>query len=479
MQCEIRGLGDMAEAAQASRDTLPKPGRVNEVCREWLVKEDGALAYRLQTEEIKHHYTGNRSRNALVRQDFPHALDEQRREEEEAAALRNVYHQMVQQQEQVDAQVAKQLAEKMEREELEQRQALEEGDQEIARKLQPSPSLDLGTDEGEERERLRIERREREHLERQACVNSGIVHPQYDRDMNNVGLPCPSQYSPEALSQQFRLCTLTDAAVQTSNISQSPEEPCVGNPPSPPALSEEEARRIQEEQDAEFARLLQEQEGSQQLDMLDQDRLMAIEAQDKELARMLQERERAKAKRARERAKQKAVLKKQQQLLSDDEGFVASPSANSQLPGSGWAEQDGPVAAHSTAIRPTDLDLTAGPSRAAPGRGKQRFPDPEAIEVLSSPEPGPSHSALPNIAMAIDPTYPRRATITQTSTYNTSVLDMPPSNISSPAVSLPPPEFDDDDSPVPPYMPIQGQRRSASLEKKNKKGRGKDSCKQQ
>lgn len=40
----------------------------------------------------------------------------------------------------------------------------------------------------------------------------------------------------------------------------------------------------------EFARHLQEQEGSQQLDMLDLDRLMAIEAQDKELARMLQER---------------------------------------------------------------------------------------------------------------------------------------------------------------------------------------------
>lgn len=455
----------MAEAAQASRDTLPKPGRVNEVCREWLVKEDGALAYRLQTEEIKTHYTGNKSRNALVRQDFPHALDEQRREEEEAAA---VYNQMVQQQEQIDAQVAKQLAEKMDLEEQEQRQALEEGDQEIARKLQ-------------ERERLRIERWERERLERQACPNSDIVHQQYDRDMNNVGLPCPSQYSPEALSQQFRLCTLTDAAVQTNSICQSPEEPCTDNPPTPPAVSEVEARRMQEEQDAEFARLLQEQEGSQQLDMLDQDRLMAIEAQDKELARMLQERERAKAKRARERAKQKAVLKKQQQqqLLSDDEGFVASPSAHSHLPGSGWAEQDGPVAAHSTAIRPTDLDLTAGTSRAAPSRGKQRCPDPEAIEVLSSPEPGPSHSALPNIAMAIDPTYPRRATITQTSTYNTSVLDMPPSNISSPAVSLPPPEFDDDDSPVPPYMPIQGQRRSASLEKKNKKGRGKDSCKQQ
>lgn len=56
-------------------------------------------------------------------------------------------------------------------------------------------------------------------------------------------------------------------------------------------------------------------------------------------------------------------------------------------------------------------------------------------------------------------------------------------------------DFDDlDDSPVPPYMPIQGQRRCTSLEKKGKKsslgsgmgstGRnrkdgGKDGCKQQ
>lgn len=473
MQCEIRGMGEMAEAAQASADTLPKPGRVNEVCREWLVKEDGALAYRLQTEEIKHHYTGNKSRNALVRQDFPRAVDEQRREEEEAAALRVVYHQMVRQQEQVDAEVAQQLAERMEQEEQQQRQALEDEDQEIARKLQ-------------EHERLRIEKRERERLEMemQASDNDSIDPPQYDPDMNNVGLPSPSQYSPEALSQQFRLCTLTDVAVQTNSSCQTPEDAVAGNPPSPAALGDEEARRIQEEQDAEFARLLQEQEGSRQLDMLDQDRLMAIEAQDKELARLLQERERAKAKRARERAKQKALLKKQQQqqqqLLSDDEGFVASPSAQGHLlPGSEWGDQDGPIPAHSTAVRPTDLDLTSGANRSATSRGKQRFPDPEAIEVLSSPEPGPSHSALPNIAMAIDPTYPRRATVTHTSTYNTSVVDTPPSNISSPAVSLPPPEFDEDDSPVPPYMPIQGQRRSASLEKKNKKGRSKDGCKQQ
>jgi hypothetical protein len=52
-----------------------------------------------------------------------------------------MYDCFVSSREQVDAQVAKQLAEKMEREELEQRQALEEGDQEIARKLQVSMIL--------------------------------------------------------------------------------------------------------------------------------------------------------------------------------------------------------------------------------------------------------------------------------------------------------------------------------------------------
>ena len=46
-------------------------------------------------------------------------------------------------------------------------------------------------------------------------------------------------------------------------------------------------------------------------------------------------------------------------------------------------------------------------------------------------------------------------------------------------------EDEDDDYPVPPYMPIQGQRRTASLEKKRRikppkeKSNSKDGCKQQ
>ncbi|XP_029178668.1 coiled-coil domain-containing protein 50 [Nylanderia fulva] len=142
-----------------SSDTLPKAGRVNEVCREWLVHEDGALAYRLQDEEIKEHYTGNKTRNAQVREDAPRA-----RVEQELEALR--YQNYVQQQEERDALVAQQIAISLEREERQRERELqnlmrlqlrlgdeamqqdierriqEEKDEELARKLQQQEQED-------------------------------------------------------------------------------------------------------------------------------------------------------------------------------------------------------------------------------------------------------------------------------------------------------------------------------------------------
>nr|XP_003702562.1 PREDICTED: trichohyalin isoform X3 [Megachile rotundata] len=102
-----------------SSDTLPKAGRVNEVCREWLVHEDGALAYRLQDEEIREHYTGNKVRNAQVREDLPRA-----RVEQELETLR--YQSYVQQQEERDALVARQIALSLEREERKKERELQE-----------------------------------------------------------------------------------------------------------------------------------------------------------------------------------------------------------------------------------------------------------------------------------------------------------------------------------------------------------------
>ncbi|CAL7942476.1 unnamed protein product [Xylocopa violacea] len=97
-----------------SSDTLPKAGRVNEVCREWLVHEDGALAYRLQDEEIREHYTGNKVRNAQVREDLPRAKVEQ-----ELETLRY-------QSEERDALVARQIALSLEREERQKEKELQE-----------------------------------------------------------------------------------------------------------------------------------------------------------------------------------------------------------------------------------------------------------------------------------------------------------------------------------------------------------------
>ncbi|XP_076631825.1 uncharacterized protein LOC143346964 [Colletes latitarsis] len=103
----------------ASSDTLPKAGRVNEVCREWLVHEDGALAYRLQDEEIREHYTGNKVRNAQVREDLPRA-----RVEQELETLK--YQSYVQQQEERDALIARQVALSLEREEKRKERELQE-----------------------------------------------------------------------------------------------------------------------------------------------------------------------------------------------------------------------------------------------------------------------------------------------------------------------------------------------------------------
>lgn len=107
--------------------------------------------------------------------------------------------------------------------------------------------------------------------------------------------------------------------------------------------------------------------------------------------------------------------------------------------------------------------------------GKPRLPEPEAAD-----SPGGSPAHLANIAMAIDPTYPRRGQHRHSSSCDTSSGTVTTSTSGSPG-TLPTPELGDHDeeNPAPPYMPIQGQRRTSSLEKRPKR-RGKDGgCKQQ
>ncbi|KAJ8922269.1 hypothetical protein NQ315_004207 [Exocentrus adspersus] len=330
----------MSNTKVPERESLPKTGRVNEVCQEWMVREDSALAYRLQNEEFDEHLSGNKFRNAMVREDFPRAKDEQLREQRMAEQAAAIYQKMLSEQEEVDKKVAKELADKIEHEERMKRRAIELRDEEIAKQLL-------------ERERVKVERFRQlpasytpESPQRPAQPSPVVenqLSPHRPNALNyRANLPrrqAPAMPLPQTIPQVTDLYTeplrtnrfveidtaemYNEPYTATHNLTEQLNrigitevglplnEPYTENSNRP--FDELTERQIQEKKDAELARQLQEQEGSLEDTLLNRDRMLAIEAQDKELAKLLQERERAKAKRARERAKQKALAKKRQQ----------------------------------------------------------------------------------------------------------------------------------------------------------------------
>nr|XP_017021838.1 uncharacterized protein LOC108074334 isoform X3 [Drosophila kikkawai] len=106
------------------------------LCKEWLVREDGALAYKLQSQEINDFYKGNRYRNAVVREDFPTALHEQIKEKEQAQRRVDAYRRRLTEQEEHDKRVAKEIADKLERDLQEQQQKELQQSELIAKQMQ-------------------------------------------------------------------------------------------------------------------------------------------------------------------------------------------------------------------------------------------------------------------------------------------------------------------------------------------------------
>ncbi|KAK5642619.1 hypothetical protein RI129_008786 [Pyrocoelia pectoralis] len=513
----------MANTKPEEHEYFPRSGRVNEMCREWVVREDGALAHHLQNQEITEHLQGNRFRNALVREDFPHALDEQLREQQLAEQAAAVYHQMLAEQEEVDILYAQKL-DNLEREEKSRRRPIEVHDESYTHRLldiDHSPSTRLHQAHQRNSDRFsppqRLDKSSNNSPRRQALQMPLPDNSNYMEPCSNVENGAASDnylytepYKPsENLISQFDRIEIAELGLPLDEIGE---------------------RERQQLKDEQLARELQEQENNSEQSQLNRDRMLAIEAQDKELAKLLQERERQKAKRARERAKQKALAKKQAQtqdvhqimpddsyshpadllpspqnvnllhtrpdplqvdedlnysfpadLVSDhnlkqnyspqrsfepytrDNTKILNDSPNfTDLPTEMQAQQSSPA-------RPTQLDLK---SLNYPSKSKYSEINAVSAQLHSSAQ----HT---NIAMAIDPTYNRRSQHsvpyydTSSSTVTTSTSS------SSPGMLLPPPDLpEEDDSPIPPYMPIQGQRRTSSLEKKPKK-KTKDGCKQQ
>ncbi|XP_014243094.1 coiled-coil domain-containing protein 50 [Cimex lectularius] len=320
---------------------------VNEVCREWSVREDNALAYQLQQLEVERHYSGNKSRNAIVRQDCRIARHAQRLAHEEAQELlrRKALR------EQHDAEVARAIAERLEREECEKLRRLEVEDQRIAKQIQDREKKKIG-------------------------------------DFNSIGLPLPSD--PGLPGHLLHHSPHRAPHCPSPGVCRSLPNDDIDQPPWP-APPQDIDRLEQEKLDEELAKRLQlEEETSTHLD---RDRLLAIEVQDTELAKMLHQKEKARAKKIREKARNKAALKKQM----EEEANSGAVSHNL--------------------------------------------------------------NHMPNIAMAIDPTYvsPEK----HQKHHAGFVTSQPP-----PHFLLHPDILNLDEEEAPPYMPVQGQKRSAEKKKK-------------
>merc|ERR1711997_251758 len=98
-----------SNTSSSDAETLPSGGHVNRLRQNWSVHEDGALAQRLQSEEINQHLHGNRQRNHQIREDVPRARQEQVNEVEEACKQAEERRRMLHEIEYRDAEVARQV----------------------------------------------------------------------------------------------------------------------------------------------------------------------------------------------------------------------------------------------------------------------------------------------------------------------------------------------------------------------------------
>ncbi|XP_054724569.1 coiled-coil domain-containing protein 50-like [Uloborus diversus] len=415
MDCQVRSMA--AAASRISEDVTIPEGKVESVCREWLVREDSVLAYKLQTEEIEHHYGHNKEKNQLVRSDFQEACSAQKSEEEEAAMVHMAYEKMLKEQEDHDAFIAQQLQEKILKEEMERQKKIEEEDQRIALELQKKEKLRLQR----KREERELRQAEKARVELSGASNSSSIKS--IDDLLSTKEACSSQ-----LDRRF------------SSLSLEP----------PDDLTPEQFQRFVEQRDAELARLLQEQEGKIKDDSR-QDRQMAIEAQDRELAKILQEQERARARKARERARQKAALSQQENMNFTAESISQYPETPTDDPHT------------KERLRSPEWNTADRRSFASDFSG-----DPvNNIAAAIDPTYNGYHSPLSSPGSHLSsPTSPLSSPMAETPPY-TSALN------SGMYISA------EEEIVAPPYMPIQGTRRPNTLEKSKKTKKGKDGCKTQ
>ncbi|CAG7689987.1 unnamed protein product [Allacma fusca] len=377
------------------------PGKVCEMRRQWAVHEDEALAYRLQSEEITQHYCGNRTRNAIVREDTPKAREEQRREEQEALEERMRQLQLQQLQAAEDARLAKELAERFD-------SGMEAGS--LLNNIVPS----AGNHEGHS-----------------SPESSGSKSPSssYEKKTKSIMKPAGSYRDrDDCLDWAGAACASTSASASSAGVGAVSTE----SDDSPHLLDEEEERHLQEKLDEEFAKRLQEE-----IEQSDRDKKLALEAQDRELAKMLHQKERDRLKRAKERAKLKAAAA----AANSSEALDSQHSPNSEAlhlnlhqPGESQGIQ------HRTPSRSSSTSWSGDPKSDAwvDGIIPPRIPEKNRIDRDDPFSFRAAPRALPPHPQLISQSESRRMIGSSSSTGGSTHLYIPP------------------DEPIPPYMPLQG-----------------------
>ncbi|OTF73351.1 Coiled-coil domain-containing protein [Euroglyphus maynei] len=273
--CQIKSISDQPSNSKDVAAIIPE-GRVGQVCKEWLIREDGNLAYRLQNEEIEQHYNENRSKNQLVRKDIPLAKHLQKNEILEA---QQKYERFLQEQIDHDEKMARKIERRLLLEEEEAKKAAEEADAKLAKKLMEK--------EKAKQIRKRIEK-EKQQVERlSAQIGTDLCSLDIHEQPVNLNQKTLDRY---ARSKNHRIMTEDEQELDLSEF-------CM---PPPPGLNPEELKLFLEEQDAEIAQLLQHQELKRNRNPV-KEKLALIEQQDFEIAKMLQKMEKERYKKIKEK----------------------------------------------------------------------------------------------------------------------------------------------------------------------------------
>ncbi|XP_073973376.1 uncharacterized protein isoform X2 [Rhodnius prolixus] len=280
---------------------------------------------------------------------------------------------------------------------------------------------------------LQLEREEvdqRKRLEEQDQKIAKVIQEKERRqkmralgDINKVGLPLPPDMT--APYSVVRKVTSVEEQMRELCVDDSVQQNISDCSWPPPPDMEQIMKAQQEKSDEELAKRLQEEEEgmTRSMGLIDRDRLLAIEVQDLELAKMMQAKERAKAKRAKERARAKKQMEAELMQNAERKGDVEEVAAG--------VVHDG--------------------------------------------------YRLPNIAMAIDPTYsPRHQHQHHHTPPQLLVQHSPQHTLLHHRAAVGDCDYDCEEE-SPPYMPVQGQRRTStgSSDKKKKKEKSRDDCKQQ